>query len=126
MRKFSAAFSTAFSAALAVAILLAVSATRAHAAPRLGECAVGELCLWQHRGFHGERYTYELLDTGMESCVTLPESAGAVALANRTGRPVTVYQSAVCEETGEFHTYPSGAWAPESSYAVRGFKVWER
>lgn len=113
-------------AVLAVAVLLAVSAPQAHAEPRLGECGAGELCLWQYPGFNGERYTYELTDTGIESCVALPESAGAAALANRTGRPVTVYQSAVCKETGEFNTYPSGAWAPESSYAVRGFKVWER
>ncbi|MFD9077250.1 hypothetical protein ACFVZ2_45955, partial [Streptomyces lasiicapitis] len=51
----------------------------------------------------------------------------AQALANRTGRPVTTYQSAECDETAEFNTYPgSGTWAPESPYRVRAFKIWER
>ena len=57
----------------------------------------------------------------------LPGDTGAAALANRTGRPVTTYQSAECAETAEFDTYPGGgSWVPRSPYQVRAFKVWER
>lgn len=115
--------------ALAAAAALVTTlgpATPAHAAPRLGECAQGSVCLWQYPGFNGDRYSYELLDTGTGECTAFPESAGAAALANRVGRPVTAYQSAVCDDTGDFQTYPSGSWAPEAPYAVRAFKVWER
>ena len=50
----------------------------------------------------------------------------AQSLANRTGRPVTTYQSAECAETGEFETYPGGGtWTPRSPYQVRAFKIWE-
>ncbi|MFD3514009.1 peptidase inhibitor family I36 protein [Streptomyces sp. NPDC058657] len=95
-------------------------------APRLGSCAAGELCLWQKPGFQGKRYTHELSGTDIESCVPLPPGADAQALANRTGRPVTTYQSAQCAETGEFDTYPGGgSWVPQSPYRVRAFKVWE-
>ncbi|MGW2224971.1 peptidase inhibitor family I36 protein [Streptomyces formicae] len=98
----------------------------ATAPPRLTGCGPGELCLWEKAGFKGVRKTFELSDIDIESCVALPEGGSAEALANRTGRPVTVYQSAECAETGEFNTYPgSGTWAPESPYRVRAFKVWE-
>ncbi|MEE1928520.1 peptidase inhibitor family I36 protein [Streptomyces sp. TRM 70351] len=116
-------------AVTATAALAGPASTAAHAepaAPRLGQCASGQLCLWQQRGWGGERHVYELPDTGTESCVRVPGGAGAGALANRTGRPVTAYQSDVCDETGEFQTYPSGSWAPETPYVVRAFKVWER
>ncbi|GAB3960794.1 peptidase inhibitor family I36 protein [Streptomyces sparsus] len=93
---------------------------------RLGRCEAGRVCLWRSRDFTGRRYAYELADVTTGDCVRLPTPAGTAALANRTGRPVTVYQSPVCAETGEFSTYPSGSWAPESPYAVRAFKVWER
>ncbi|MFF0742532.1 peptidase inhibitor family I36 protein [Streptomyces sp. NPDC004111] len=93
---------------------------------RLGSCAAGELCLWQHPGFRGKRYAHELAGTDIESCVPLPPGTDAQALANRTGRPVTTYQSAECAETGEFDTYPGGgSWVPQSPYRVRAFKVWE-
>ncbi|MFG2497257.1 peptidase inhibitor family I36 protein [Streptomyces sp. NPDC048441] len=94
--------------------------------PMLAGCGPGELCLWKKPGFHGARQTYELSEIDIESCVALPEGGSAQALANRTGRPVTTYQSAECAETGEFDTYPGGGtWAPESPYRVRAFKVWE-
>ena len=114
---------------LASAALLAVPAPRAAAAveraPRLGECAAGQLCLWERGDFRGPRHTHELADTDIESCVPLPGGATAASLANRTGRPVTAYQSAECAETGEFDTYPSGSWAPRTSYQVRAVKIWE-
>jgi len=93
--------------------------------PRLGGCAAGELCLWERDDFRGPRHTYELAGTDIESCVPLPPGVTAVSLANRTGRPVTTYQSAKCAETGEFDTYPSGAWAPRADYRVRAVKIWE-
>ncbi|MFI6639910.1 peptidase inhibitor family I36 protein [Streptomyces sp. NPDC050504] len=115
--------------------LLALTAllpqTAAHAAPArpagapLGACAAGELCLWTKPDFTGTRRVHELSGTDIESCVALPRGADAQSLANRTGRPVTTYQSAECAETGEFDTYPSGAWAPGSPYRVRAFKIWE-
>lgn len=122
---------TATAAALAVlAALTAVVLTPTHAGaaapPTLRGCGAGELCLWEKAGFRGPRHVYELAGIDIESCTALPEGSSAEAVANRTGRPVTVYQSAECAETGEFNTYPgSGTWAPESPYRVRAFKVWE-
>ncbi|MEE1753318.1 peptidase inhibitor family I36 protein [Streptomyces sp. SP18CS02] len=97
------------------------------AAPaRLGPCDVGQLCLWDKEDFKGIRRTYELTAIDIESCVPLPRGTAATALANRTGRPVTTYQSAECAETGEFDTYPGGGtWVPQSPYRARAFKVWE-
>ncbi|MBW1600942.1 peptidase inhibitor family I36 protein [Streptomyces sp. JJ66] len=112
--------------ALATTPALAAPPAEPEAAPRLGACGPGQLCLWQGGGFSGERHVYELTDTGIESCVALPDGVSAGALANRTGRPVTAYQSRVCAEEGEFHTHPSGSWSPRTPYAVRAVKVWER
>ncbi|MFI7384933.1 peptidase inhibitor family I36 protein [Streptomyces sp. NPDC049813] len=113
-------------AALA-AVTLTPGFTAAAAPPTLGACSAGELCLWGKAGFKGPRHTYELAGIDIESCVALPEGSSAASLANRTGRPVTTYQSTECAETGEFQTYPgSGTWEPESPYRTRAFKVWER
>ncbi|MFI0226136.1 peptidase inhibitor family I36 protein [Streptomyces lydicus] len=118
----------ALTAALAVPPALGTPA--AHAAGRSvtpGPCAAGQLCLWPKADFGGKRVTYELPDIDIESCVPLPKGTTAAALANRTGRPVTTYQSAECAETAEFDTYPGGgSWVPRSPYQVRAFKVWER
>ncbi|MGK5628264.1 peptidase inhibitor family I36 protein [Streptomyces sp. URMC 123] len=107
----------------------AAPGARAAAAPAgggLGPCAAGRLCLWQRADFRGTRYVHELADTDIESCVPLPAGASAASLVNRTGRPVTTYQSAECAETGEFDTYPGGGtWVPRSPYQVRAFKIWE-
>jgi hypothetical protein len=127
------ATATAVAAVLAAAVLLPQTATAtttgtraATAAPRLGACAAGELCLWEKADFKGARQAHELSGTDIESCVPLPAGTTAQALANRTGRPVTTYQSAECAETGEFETYPGGGtWVPQSPYRVRAFKVWE-
>ncbi|MFK4064408.1 peptidase inhibitor family I36 protein [Streptomyces sp. NPDC029674] len=116
---------TVTAAALA-AVVLTPTYAGATAPPTLRGCGAGELCLWEKAGFKGARHTYELADIDIESCTALPEGGSAEAIANRTGRPVTVYQSGECGETGEFNTYPgSGTWAPESPYRVRAFKVWE-
>ncbi|AXK37436.1 hypothetical protein DVA86_18130 [Streptomyces armeniacus] len=126
---------TVLTAAAAVALATAVLApAQAAAAPQdpraaageLGDCGAGQLCLWEQPQFEGKRQTYELAGTDTESCVVLPDGFAAEAYANRTGRPVTVYQSAECAETGEFHTHPGGSYTPESAYQVRAFKIWER
>ncbi|WP_327236796.1 peptidase inhibitor family I36 protein [Streptomyces sp. NBC_01317] len=114
----------ALGALLATTLLPAGSATAAP--PRLGACAAGELCLWGKDDFTGSRWIHELSGLDIDSCVPLPAGATAASLANRTGRPVTTYQSAECGETGEFETYPGGGtWVPRSPYRVRAFKVWE-
>lgn len=112
--------------ALTVAALSAFAAPAGAAPPTLGPCDSGQLCLWGKEGFTGKRQTYELATTDVDSCVALPAGTTAASLANRTGRPVTTYQSATCGETGEFETYPgSGTWVPRSPYQVRAIKIWE-
>ncbi|MCH6160106.1 peptidase inhibitor family I36 protein [Streptomyces marispadix] len=105
---------------------LASPSTAAAAGPKPGDCAQGELCLWPRPGFHGERHVYERARLTPGRCLRLPDGAGARSFGNRTGRPVTVYESGECAETAEFHTHPSGSWTPEGAYRVRAFKVWER
>lgn len=93
----------------------------------LGPCGPGRLCLWPKPDFKGRVRTHELATTDVDSCVALPAGTSAQSLVNRTGRPVTTYQSAECAETGEFETYPGrGVWVPQSPYEVRAFKIWER
>ncbi|NED83729.1 peptidase inhibitor family I36 protein [Streptomyces sp. SID11233] len=113
--------------ALAVTALPTGLTPRAEAAPvRLGACGSGQLCLWAKPEFAGARQVHELSTIDIDSCVPLPAGSTGQALANRTGRPVTTYQSAECGETGEFETYPGGGtWVPQSPYQVRAFKVWE-
>jgi hypothetical protein len=116
----------AMPALAALAALLPGSGVAVAVQPRLGECAAGELCLWGGDDFKGARRTYELAGIDIGSCLPLPPGTTAQSLANRTGRPVTTYQSAECAETGEFETYPGGGtWMPRSPYRVRAFKVWE-
>ncbi|AJE85830.1 MULTISPECIES: peptidase inhibitor family I36 protein [Streptomyces] len=120
---------------LTAAALSCLALAPAHSAPAprsapkaaLGSCAAGELCLWDKAEFKGARRTYELSGTPIESCVVLPGKGGAQSFANRTGRPVTTYQSEECAETGEFDTYPGkGSYTPQAPYRVRAFKIWER
>ncbi|WP_326697307.1 peptidase inhibitor family I36 protein [Streptomyces sp. NBC_01754] len=102
--------------------------TAARSAPAgLAPCGAGQLCLWAKPDFTGAGQTHELATVDIESCVPLASGTTAQALVNRTGRPVTTYQSATCAETGEFETYPGGGtWVPRSPYTVRAFKIWER
>ncbi|MEU7730584.1 peptidase inhibitor family I36 protein [Streptomyces sp. NPDC040724] len=114
---------------LALTALIPSTATTAQAAgpPALGACATGQLCLWAKPEFKGTKRTHELSTLAVDSCTALPAGTSAQSLSNRTGRPVTTYQSAECAETGEFQTYPGdGVWLPQSPYQVRAFKVWER
>ncbi|MFE8937374.1 peptidase inhibitor family I36 protein [Streptomyces sp. NPDC007872] len=122
------------SAVLAVLLLTVLPATAAPTAlpatasgPKLGACGPGKLCLWPKPDFKGRVRSHELATTDIDSCVALPAGTSAQSLANRTGRPVTTYQSAECAETGEFETYPGkGTWVPQTPYEVRAFKIWER
>ncbi|MGW2391933.1 peptidase inhibitor family I36 protein [Streptomyces lydicamycinicus] len=120
----------ALTAALAAPPTLGTPAAHAAGGRRTaasGACDAGQLCLWPTAGFRGGRRTYELSGTDIERCVPLPKGSSVAALANRTGRPVTTYQSGECAETAEFDTYPGGgSWVPRSPYRVRAFKVWER
>lgn len=118
---------TAAAAAAVLATTAFLLPAPAHAVPpRLGACAPGELCLWKQPDFRGGRQVYDLRTVEIESCTALPAGVDAVSLANRTGRPVTVYQSGECAETAEFATYPGGgSWVPQNPYRVRAFKVWE-
>ncbi|WP_405688148.1 peptidase inhibitor family I36 protein [Streptomyces sp. NBC_00057] len=121
---------TVLAAALAATALAAtalIPQAAAHSAPaHPGACGSGQLCLWEKPDFTGARQIHELSTIDIESCVPLPAGSKVQALANRTGRPVTTYQSAECAETGEFETYPGGGtWVPQSPYQVRAFKVWE-
>ncbi|MFI1973623.1 peptidase inhibitor family I36 protein [Streptomyces wedmorensis] len=103
------------------------SAASAPAGTLLGACGPGRLCLWSKPDFKGKAQTHELATTDIDSCVALPPGTSAQSLANRTGRPVTTYQSAECAEAGEFETYPGrGTWVPQAPYEVRAFKIWER
>ncbi|MEU4065375.1 peptidase inhibitor family I36 protein [Streptomyces wedmorensis] len=105
----------------------AASAAAAPAGTLLGACGPGRLCLWSKPDFKGKAQTHELATTDIDSCVALPPGTSAQSLANRTGRPVTTYQSAECAEAGEFETYPGrGTWVPQAPYEVRAFKIWER
>ncbi|MEU3687535.1 peptidase inhibitor family I36 protein [Streptomyces narbonensis] len=108
-------------------ILTALPAAAAPSGTALGACGPGRLCLWPKPDFKGRAQSHELATTDIESCVALPPGTSAQSLANRTGRPVTTYQSAECAETGEFETYPGrGTWVPQTPYEVRAFKIWER
>ncbi|GHG73096.1 peptidase inhibitor family I36 protein [Streptomyces griseocarneus] len=115
-----------FVALTVVAAALGLAAAPAASAKPGGTCSAGQLCLWPKTEFRGQRHASELAGIDIESCVALPAGVTAASLVNRTGRPVTTYQSATCGETGEFDTYPSGSWVPESPYVVRAYKVWER
>lgn len=117
---------TTAAAVLAATAFLLPAQARAAAPPRLGACAPGELCLWKQPDFKGARQVYDLRNIEIESCTALPPGTDAGSLANRTGRPVTAYQSEVCAETAEFDTHPGGgSWVPQNPYRVRAFKVWQ-
>ncbi|MGW3246813.1 peptidase inhibitor family I36 protein [Streptomyces sp. NPDC001070] len=94
----------------------------ASAAPA-GGCDPGELCLWSRPGYRGARLVHELADTDVDSCVPLPAGTTAKSFVNRTRKLVTTYQSAECSTEGDFVTFPSGTWVPESRHTVRAFQI---
>ncbi|MGE7388121.1 peptidase inhibitor family I36 protein [Streptomyces sp. NPDC004126] len=126
MRTWSTARATILAAALlAAATLVPGTAGEAHAAGP--PCATGQLCLWAKPDFKGTKQVYDLSTLDINSCTALPAGPAYQSLVNRTGRPVTTYQSAECAETGEFQTYPGdGTWLPQSAFQIKAFKIWER
>lgn len=66
---------------------------------------------------------HELADTDVNSCVPLPPGTSAKSFVNRTRKLVTTYQSAECSTEGDFVTFPSGTWVPESRHTVRAFQI---
>ncbi|MFD8078095.1 peptidase inhibitor family I36 protein [Streptomyces sp. NBC_00510] len=118
----SAALTLALTAAVVAAAALAAPAPHATAAPA-GGCDPGELCLWSRPDYRGARLVHELADTDVNSCVPLPPGTSAKSFVNRTRKLVTTYQSAECSTEGDFVTFPSGTWVPESRHTVRAFQI---
>lgn len=89
-------------------------------------CERGEFCLWPGEGHQGAIQRIALENTNPGECVSLPEGFDARSFANRTKRPVTVYQGRDCATEGEFDTYPGGGtFVPAAPYVVRGVQIWE-
>jgi hypothetical protein len=99
-------------------------ATAAGAPPA---CERGEFCVWPGEGYAGATVRVALENASPGECVPLPEGADGRSFANRTKRPVTVYQGRDCSTEGEFDTYPGGGtFVPEAPYVVRGVQIWEK
>ncbi|WP_329318482.1 peptidase inhibitor family I36 protein [Streptomyces sp. NBC_01262] len=113
--------------AATAAVLVLAAAAPAAAAPApasaSGDCSPGELCLWAKPGYGGSRTVHELADTDVNSCVPLPEGTTAKSFVNRTRKLVTTYQSRECATEGDFVTFPSGTWVPESRHTIRAFQI---
>jgi len=89
-------------------------------------CDRGEFCLWPEEGHQGAIHRIAIDNTNPRECVSLPEGFDARSFANRTKRPVTVYQGRDCATEGEFDTYPGGGtFVPAAPYVVRGVQIWE-
>ena len=105
---------------------LYVSATSAIAEPEPQPCDRGEFCLWPAEAYKGDILRASLETANPGECVPLPEGFDARSFANRTKRPVTVYQGRDCSTEGEFDTYPGGGtFVPEAPYVVRGLQIWD-
>lgn len=93
---------------------------------RAAACERGEFCVWPGEDYTGTVTSVALDDANPGECVPLPAGADGRAFANRTARPVTVYQGRDCGTEGEFDTYPGlGTFVPEAPYVVRGVEIWE-
>ena len=93
---------------------------------RTAMCEPGELCLWPGESYEGAIHRLALENTNPGECVPLPEGIDGRSFANRTTRPVTVYQGRDCGTEGEFDTYPGGGtFVPEAPYVVRGVQIWD-
>jgi hypothetical protein len=110
-------------ATVTTAALVGAAPVAAVAAAPAGDCSPGELCLWARPGYGGSRTVHELADTDVDSCVPLPEGTSAKSFVNLTRRLVTTYQSRECATEGDFVTFPSGTWVPESRHTIRAFQI---
>jgi hypothetical protein len=109
-----------------IAAWLIANATTAAAQPAPHPCERGEFCLWPTESYQGDIHRVALENANPGECVPLPDGLGARSFANRTKRPVTVYQGRDCSTEGEFDTYPGGGtYVPEAPYVVRGVQIWE-
>lgn len=89
-------------------------------------CERGEFCLWPTENYADAIQRVALENANPGECVPLPEGFDGRAFANRTTRPVTVYQGRDCSTEGEFDTYPGGGtFVPEAPFVVRGVQIWE-
>ena len=104
-------------------LLISTTATIAQAEPQ--SCERGEFCLWPTESYKGDLFRVALQNANPNECVPLPDGFDARSFANRTKRPVTVYQGRDCSSEGEFDTYPGGGtFVPEAPYVVRGVQIW--
>jgi hypothetical protein len=109
-----------------VAAWLFVGATPAATQPAPQPCERGEFCLWPTEGYKGDILRVALENTNPGECAPLPEGFDARSFANRTKRPITVYQGRDCSTEAEFDTYPGGGtFVPEAPYVVRGVQIWD-
>jgi hypothetical protein len=89
-------------------------------------CERGEFCLWPGDDYGGAIARVALDNANPGECVPLPEGTDGRSFANRSARPVTVYQGRDCSTEGEFNTYPGGGtFVPEAPYVVRGVQIWD-
>ncbi|MFC4853268.1 peptidase inhibitor family I36 protein [Actinophytocola glycyrrhizae] len=123
MKKFAVPIAAVL--AVVVAALLA-GAAPATAQPDPQRCERGEFCLWPDEDHQGEIQRIALENANPGECVPLPAGFDARSFANRTKRPVTVYQGRDCATEAEFDTYPGGGtFVPAAPYVVRGVQIWE-
>jgi Peptidase inhibitor family I36 len=109
----------------AAGVVLTTCAGMAEATPRADTCERGEFCVWPTEDYGGAIVRVALENAVPGECVPLPEGAGGRSFANRTERPVTVYQGPECDTDGEFATYPGGGtFVPEAPFVVHGVQIW--
>ena len=111
---------------LVLAFTAAALGTSTAGATTDNTCERGEFCLWPTEFYEGTVHRVDLDTTNPGECVPLPEQLDARSFANRTTRPVTVYQGRDCSTEGEFATYPGGGtFVPEAPHLVRGVQIWD-
>jgi peptidase inhibitor family I36 len=111
-----------FVAVVVIAGLLTPAVAHAETQP----CERGEFCLWDTEEFQGKSTRVALENANPGECVPLSEGFDARSFANRSKRPVTVYQGRDCSTEAEFDTYPGGGtFVPSAPYVVRGVEIWD-
>jgi peptidase inhibitor family I36 len=116
---------TKFAILVAITVALFAAATPATAEPEL--CERGEFCVWPAEDSQGAIQRIALENANPGECVPLPDGFDGRSFANRTKRPVTVYQGRDCSTEAEFDTYPGGGtFVPAAPYVVRGVQIWEQ
>ncbi len=112
--------------AAAVGLVAIAGTAGARPAPDPQPCERGEFCLWPTESYVGDIHRVALENTNPGECVPLPDGFDGRSFANRTKRPVTVYQGRDCSTEAEFDTYPGGGtFVPEAPYLVRGVQIWD-